>query len=83
MDLGGVLSKHIDGIMLCGVRHGIVRLSPHGRMAFAARSYGFRRMVVWLSPHCRMAFAAVEWRKTLRSTGEEYWNWLTAFDVKC
>ena len=40
MDLGGVLSKHIDGIMLRGVRHGIVRLLPHGRMAFAARSSG-------------------------------------------
>ena len=57
MDLGGVLSN-IDGIMLRGVRHGIVRLSPHGRMAFAAWSYGFRRMVVWLSSHGRGAFAA-------------------------
>ena len=47
MDLGGVLSN-IDGIMLRGVRHGIVRLSPHGRMAFVARSWGFRRTVVWL-----------------------------------
>ena len=65
MDLGGVLSKHIDGIMLCGVRHGIVRLSPHGRMAFAARSYGFRR--------------TVEWRKPLRSTGEEYLELVDSF----
>ena len=62
MDLGGVLSKHIDGIMLCGVRHGIVRLSPHGRMAFAAWSYGFHRIVVWLSPHGRVA-----------KDTEEYW----------
>ena len=42
MDLGGFLSKHIDGIMLRGVRHGIA--------AFATWLYGVRRMVVWRKP---------------------------------